>query len=356
LIGSEKLPFGITSEFFDKVKFNFPFYDKKGGKFMHTLVNIDWVTSILKKYRGASAKGDVNFVDFIQDVLTGISKATGGFNDFRIVPDDDTRCIRILDDQHTANAKTPGTQYTEIPVLGTHSLAYDFSYTSKISPNMASMITIAAQAQPYGVQGSKNALAFSHLNKGLYNRLGTVTVDAATENNQKQTADSSSERYIALRTHIEAIYNGFGGASAAIEEETEEIEKKAKNVTKDGSLKKLPVDELKKLMLNRLEIVYQELINVSSKEPSTKEKQALKDAYAEVRKEWVSDPNLIEKVDALLSDDKKTASYMDQQVYKAIHDALGDKYESPNNFDSEIEDKWDEIANTESNTILGNYY
>jgi hypothetical protein len=356
LIGSEKLPFGITSEFFDKVKFNFPFYDKNGGKFMHTLVNIDWVASILKKYRGSSSKGEVNFVDFIQDVLTGISKATGGFNDFRIVPDDDTRCIRILDDQKTATAKTQGAQYTEIPVLGTHSLAYNFSYSSKISPNMASMITIAAQAQPYGVQSSKNALAFSHLNKGLYNRLGTVVVDSATESNQKATADSASERYIALRTHIEAIYNGFGGASAAVEEETEKLEKKVTKNREGSVLKELSPEDLKKLMLNKLEIVYQELINQTTKTPITKEKENLRDAYTIVRKEWLSDADLIKKAEVIVSFDKKTASYLDANVYKAIHNALGDEYDSPNTFDSEIEDKWDEIANTESNTILGNYY
>lgn len=355
LIGSEKLPFGITSEFFDKIKSDFPFYDKNGGRFMHTLVNIDWVASILKKQRGASPKGDVNFVDFIQEVLTGISKATGGFNDFRIVPDDDTRCIRILDDQKTANIKTQGTSYTEIPVLGAHSLAYNFNYSSKISPNMAAMITIAAQSQPYGVQSSKNALAFSHLNKGLYNRLGTVTVDSATENNQQTSADSDSERYIALRTHIEGIYNGLGGASAAVEEETEKIEAKAKKVTENG-LKELSPEDLKKLMLNKLEMAYQSLLNETSKEPATKEKEALRDAYTKVRKEWVGDSDLIGKIDAIVSEDKKVAAYIDQKVFKAAHDALGDAYESPNTFDSEIEDKWDDIANKQSITILGNYY
>jgi hypothetical protein len=359
LIGSDKLPFGIISTMFDNIRANFPFYELNGtrGRFMHTLVNIDWVTSILKKYRGASAKGDVNFVDFIQDILTGISKATGGFNDFRIVPDDDTRCIRILDDQHTANAKTPGTQYTEIPVLGTHSLAYDFSYTSKISPNMAAMITIAAQAQPYGVQGSKNALAFSHLNKGLYNRLETVTVDAANENNQKQTTDSASERYIALRTHIEAIYNGFGGVSAAVEEETDEIEKKVTKNREGSVLKELSPEDLRKLMLNKLEIVYQELINQTTKTPVTTEKTSLRDSYNIVRKEWLSDPDLIKKAEAIVSFDGKTASYLDANVYNAIHDALEDEYESVNIAkDTEIEAIWTGIAQKQTGKSWKTFY
>ena len=359
LIGSDKLPFGITSEFFDNVRANFPFYELNGtgGRFMHTLVNIDWVASILKKYRGASPKGDVNFVDFIQEILTGISKATGGFNDFRVVPDDDTRCIRILDDQKTSNAKTKGTSYTEIPVLGAHSLAYNFNYSSKISPNMAAMITIAAQAQPYGVQSSKNALAFSHLNKGLYNRLGTVTVDAATENNQQTTTDSSSERYIALRTHIEGIYNGYGGVSAAVEEETNEIEKKVTKNREGSVLKELSPEDLRKLMLNKLEIVYQKLINETTKEPVTTEKTSLRDSYTIVRKEWLSDADLIKKADAIISADKKTASYSDGNVYNAIHSALAKNYKSPNLIqDTEIETKWTKTAQNESGAILNSFY
>jgi hypothetical protein len=226
LIGSEKLPFGITSDIFSSIQVTFPFYgDNKnapgigdadlGGKFMYTLVNIDWVTSLLKKWRTADQKGNVYFVDLVKDILDGISKATGGYNEFRIVPDDDSRCIRILDDRRTigSNQSISDDYYTEIPILGKKSIVYNFNYTSKISPNTAGMVVVAAQAQPYGVQGAENALAFSHLNKGLHNRLNTVTVDSATELNQNISTDSTVEqRYIELRTYIEEIYDGEGGA------------------------------------------------------------------------------------------------------------------------------------------------
>jgi hypothetical protein len=75
------------------------------------------------------------------------------------------------------------------------------------------MIVVAAQAQPYGVQGAENALAFSHLNKGLYNRLDTVVVDSANDLNKNVSTDSTVEqRYIELRTYIKNIYDGVGGA------------------------------------------------------------------------------------------------------------------------------------------------
>lgn len=215
LIGSTKLPFGITSQTFEDIKKNFNWFDDDGtgGRFMWTLVNVDWVASLLKKWRTTDQKGNVYFADLVKDILDGISKATGGYNEFRIVPDDDSRCIRILDDRKVTSPTQTVPDYTQIPVLGIKSLAYNFSYTSKISPNTAAMVVIAAQAQPYGVQGAENALSFSHLNKGLYNRLGTVMVDAATDSNvATKTNDSSNQRYIELRDFIEKIYDGTGGA------------------------------------------------------------------------------------------------------------------------------------------------
>lgn len=237
LIGSNKLPFGITSQTFEDIKKNFNWFDDDGtgGRFMWTLVNIDWVASILKKWRTADSKGNVNFVDFLKDILDGISKATGGYNEFRIVPDDDSRCIRILDDRKVSSPTQTVPYYTQIPILGVKSLAYSFNYTSKIAPNTAAMVVIAAQAQPYGVQGAENALSFSHLNKGLYNRLDTVMVDSAYDTNATTTTnDSSNQRYIELRDFIEKIYDGLGGAKT--EEETKASQLSAQTAATNTTL------------------------------------------------------------------------------------------------------------------------
>jgi hypothetical protein len=228
LIGSNQLPFGITSKIFENIQNNFPFFDNDGtgGRFMYTLVNINWVASLMKKWRATDTKGNVYFVDLVKDILDGISKATGGYNEFRIVPDDDSRCVRILDDRRTVGPGQLIPNYTEIPILGKKSIVYNFNYTSKISPNTAAMVVVAAQAQPYGVQGAENALAFSHLNKGLYNRLDTVTVDSANDLNKNVSTDSTVEqRYIELRTYIEEIYDGVGGAKTDKEKAAAEVAK-----------------------------------------------------------------------------------------------------------------------------------
>jgi hypothetical protein len=226
MIASEKLPFNIDSSMLETLRSMYPFHDEStkdyGGKFMWTLVNINFITSTLAKYQKADSKGDVMFVDFLKDILDGISKACGGFNEFRIVPDDDTRCVRIFDDKRNTKPLATGANspYTIIPVLGKESLAYDFNYTSKISPNMASQIVIGAQAQPAGL--GEEALAFSHLTKGLTNRLSparsTSTSDENTTSAQEDT-QSSEERYKELRTFIERLYNASGTGDLLPEEE-----------------------------------------------------------------------------------------------------------------------------------------
>lgn len=224
LIASEKLPFGIDSTVIDKLRTMYPFYDETtqdyGGKFMWTLVNINFITSILSKHQKNNIKGSITFVDFIQDILSGISKACGGFNEFRIVPDDDTRCVRIFDDKRNTKPLKPGTPspYTVIPVLGKNSLAYNFNYTSKISPNMASQIVIAAQAQPIG----EEALAFSHLSKGLINRLSPARSTSTSDENQtavEENTQSTEDRYIELRKFIENIYNAQGSGELTPDEQ-----------------------------------------------------------------------------------------------------------------------------------------
>ena len=286
IIASQTLPFGINSNVIDDLRSRFPFYDETtpdfGGKFMFTLVNINFITSVLSKYQKQSGKGDVMFVDFLQDILTGVSKACGGFNEFRIVPDDDTRCVRIFDDRRiTKPLKEGESPYTIIPVLGKNSLAYNFNYTSKIAPNMAAQITIAAQAQPEGV--GQEALSFSHLTKGLINRLSTEIISATSEGNNdlEDEALSSDKRFIESRDFIEAIYDAIGSGTLAETESTENFEEEnatnADNVgptivglKDDENSKKIFSDALTAVIGN-LEKIYQD-----KKEKTFEDDEAIK--------------------------------------------------------------------------------
>ena len=238
LIGSQKLPFNITSPMFNSIGNAFPFvYPEQPsmGRFMYTLLNVQYIAGVLKNNSSKNSKGDVYFVDFIQEILSGISKATGGYNEFRVVPDDDTRCVRIFDDNRVTSPlnESDTSPYTEIPVLGKDSLAYGFTYTSRIPPNAATMIVISSQVQPTGANLPDNALAFSKLRQGLTNRLSSIRIDSTDSgnNNEIQTNEDRASaqreddnRFIELKDLIKGIYNGIGGDTTKVEtEEAKEI-------------------------------------------------------------------------------------------------------------------------------------
>jgi hypothetical protein len=367
LMGSQQLPFGITSKYFDNIKNYFPFYGNNskapgigdadlGGKFMYTLVNINWVTSLMKKWRTTNTKGDIYFVDLVKDILDGISKATGGYNEFRIVPDDDTQCIRILDGRRTVGPGQTVPTYTEIPILGKKSIVYNFDYTSKIAPNTAAMIVVAAQAQPYGVQGAENALAFSHLNKGLYNRLGTVRVDSANDSNQNaSTNDNTVQRYVELRDFIEKIYDAVGtGARSSTAAESAEKEKElGLEQTADARLQSVPKENIKKLALERLLKIKEDLVDAARSLEDKGENNALLKAYEDAYKEISdADINTIARQISKYStgefhESRPNVELTDLAFNTYIHDKLEDYYEAVNgefSKDTVIEAAWTAFA------------
>jgi hypothetical protein len=225
LIGTQTLPFNISSDMIKVIQSNFPFFypqQPSMGRFMYTLLNVQYIAGVLKSNIKKNPKGDVYFVDFIQEILAGVSKATGGYNEFRVVPDDDTRCVRIFDDKRIVPPlkETENSPYTIIPVMGKDSLAYSFNYTSRIPPNAATMIVISSQAEPTGANMPADALAFSKLRQGLTNRLASVRVDSTdngaddkveTAEERAQAQKDEDNRFIELRDIIKGIYNGTGG-------------------------------------------------------------------------------------------------------------------------------------------------
>jgi hypothetical protein len=371
LIGSQQLPFGITSKYFSNIYNTFPFYGDNlnapgigdanlGGKFMYTLVNINYVAGIMKKWRTNDTKGNIYFVDLVKDILDGISKATGGYNEYRIVPDDDSNCIRILDDRRTTG---PGQSlsdnyYTEIPVLGKKSIVYNFNYTSKISPNTAAMIVVAAQAQPYGVQGAENALAFSHLNKGLYNRLNTVRVDAATDANQNaNTNDDVTQRYIELRDFIENIYDGVGtGARSSTAAESAERERElGVEQTADVRLQSVPKEQIKGLAIERLDRIYEDLRDEARGLEDKGELIALQNTYNTVKSNINSlDINALASAISKVStgtfnESKNEVEFSNSALNNYLHDKLESDYKSIFLIrDTAIEARWTQLANQQT--------
>jgi hypothetical protein len=351
LIGSEGIPFAVDSTiFYETIKPNYPFYDSVnptlGGRFMLTLVNVDFAAKTLRKYTSADSKGDVNFVDFAKDILTGISKACGGFNEFRIVPDDDSRCIRIFDDRVVPNYEYQTDKYLEIPILGKNSIVYDFNYTSKISPNMASQIVIAAQAQDKGVKGNKNSLAFSHLNGGLTNRLSPTRVEASVDSSSDKPDESTLSKYLELRDQLVNIYNGTPTEALVTEEDIKAQDKANGNQPEPIYGNYILKEELlRKEVTDYFEFIYGEMIKAANgKKAEGKELENLAAAIVTVRGIINNDLELNGAILARNEKDK-TVTVNKQKYAQYIHNLIEDEYVTVHDWDdTEIEEAWSDLA------------
>lgn len=364
LIASETLPFKIDNKVLNDLRTYFPFYDDTtpdyGGKFMYTLVNVNFITSILAKYQKQDSKGDVMFVDFLQDLLSGISKACGGFNEFRIVPDDDTRCVRIFDDRRSTKPLKEGElPYTIIPVLGKESLAYNFNYTSKISPNMASQIVIAAQAQPEGV--GQEALSFSHLTKGLINRLSPIIISSISEenNNLENEALLSEQRFLESRNFIEAIYDAVGSGILSEDESTANFEEKniEPNADNIGPLiKGVSETTSKKLFESAITAVFGNLRAIASKQnpklPKTEESiLALENARVKIIKDfnWKDFRSKVKQINPIKDEKRKIGDQVTEfdmnttDMYDYIIKKINNNnyYKGVESQDTDLENLWE---------------
>lgn len=185
---------------------NAPFFDannSKRGKLMEVLVNVNFVTSTLSSLKG-SRDNSVSTAQLIDNILKGITKNLGGINDFRLYPDDETNVLRILDDKIIDPHKT---KYTELRIFGLGNTIYDYSYSSKISNELATQIVVASQAQPEGV--NEDDFAFSHLSQGLEDRIQPVkmTGDIGSSGQPSNNSDPSGESpLIQLADYLRQVY------------------------------------------------------------------------------------------------------------------------------------------------------
>ena len=133
---------------------------------MNVLVNLDFAIETLKVLRENSAATEVLLREYIQSILNGINKSLGGLNNFKATIDDCSHTLRILDLNYIPS--NTEISYLTIPPFGTDSIAYDYSYSSKISKDLAAQVVIASQAEDKGIENfPDDVLSFNKLNGGV---------------------------------------------------------------------------------------------------------------------------------------------------------------------------------------------
>lgn len=141
------------------------------GNINYIYLNAGFVAEQMTKQAEPSDTA-VSVRKLLQAICDEVGKALGSINDFQVVLDDDENKLTILDYNQKrikglANIK--GAKVTEIKAQGLGSFVTGISAQSSITPELASTISIGAQAN--GNKPGVEAVSFSLMNKGLIDRL-----------------------------------------------------------------------------------------------------------------------------------------------------------------------------------------
>ena len=158
------------------------------GKIMNAYFNMVWVLEKMESLK--DGKGKTSLYDLLNALCQGWNESTGYVNQLEPTIDTETNTIKITDqlilpnkDAFLDDQKLP-TETAEFDIYGYYynerSGSYgegashagfirDFNFTTTISPNLATMITVGSTAAGYVV--GEDATALSRMNAGLKDRI-----------------------------------------------------------------------------------------------------------------------------------------------------------------------------------------
>lgn len=178
---------------------NYPFL----GKFMHLHINLDYIASTLSN--NIDNEGKLSLLGFLQNIASGISKATGEINNFSVTYDEIENLFSFRD----SNIPPDGHKYLkqirpelEIDIIPTRfnvnllkltdgSFVKDLSIKSELDNSFATQITVGAQAN--GNKIGENSTALSKLNIGFEDRIIPVKSSWIDSTSKDSTSPSGSK-------------------------------------------------------------------------------------------------------------------------------------------------------------------
>lgn len=186
------------------------------GQTMNIYLNYDFVSKCLKKN---SKDNNITIFKFLQDICSGINEALGNIQSLEPVILND-EIITIIDQNPIPGIKSLSNKFsnlfnqnpTSFEIFGynpsgsidpetkelksTSNFVKDFGFTTKLSPELASMITIGATAENLATK-NYDGTAFSKWNEGLKDR---YNLDIQTSDNEdiSTAGDDSKPEYFPL--------------------------------------------------------------------------------------------------------------------------------------------------------------
>lgn len=224
---------GFTFSNGDKVEFagvcdDFFVTEPKGlknkyGYIMNAYFNMVFILYKMQSLINSST-GKVGLLDFLNSIAYGWNQSTGYFNQLEFVVDPDLNEIKLID-QTVIPEKESFLSNNDLVVFDvygyydrkgdSHSgFIRDINFTTTISPNLATMLTVGAQANGYVV--GQDATALSRMNSGLKDRFKSTIYASTAQKNQEYTAESLQKEYqdqiFAFNTYLRELGSLNGGA------------------------------------------------------------------------------------------------------------------------------------------------
>jgi hypothetical protein len=186
--------------------FESPELGPKYGRVMNIYLNMSWILTRLDELKEPSSNKTV-LITFLNSILSDVNSSLGGTTELETTINDDSNTVIIRDKNPIPNIdnvisimnekfKTNiSNRYAYFDLYGydtnepTSNITYggkghasfikDFNFTTEISPNLSTMITVGASANSVVV--GENSTAFSKFNNGLSDRYKEKITEPTTE-------------------------------------------------------------------------------------------------------------------------------------------------------------------------------
>lgn len=165
-----------------------------------------------------NAESKTSIRAFLQTVCDAVNKALGGINDFQVAIDDDANQATIIDfnQKRIKGLSTiDGGTVTTIKAQGLGSFITSISAQSSITPDLATIISVGAQAG--GNALGEEATSFSRLSEGLTDRIYPEKIITNSKNTTPDKKDPGNfENTIKAYNQIIANQRSQGDTKQAI--------------------------------------------------------------------------------------------------------------------------------------------
>ena len=193
------------------------------GQILNCYFNLNYISQVLENNR--NEKGETNLYKFLEALCSAINESTGNTTNLEPAIKDNNR-VYILEQNviKGLDSISKNKEKKKVPFIiygyndKSSTFVKDFGFQTKITPDLASMITIGATAEGSTTKNI-NAIPYISINKGLKNRFQEKLIDSAKILKDKnETKELTEDELIseAFKTQIlngKAEYVSFLGSS-----------------------------------------------------------------------------------------------------------------------------------------------